>query len=55
MVHKLVGPDRLLYAMDYPYQYDPGEVDLVDSLPFGEEDMRKFYQSNAERLFRLAE
>lgn len=54
MVHKLVGPDRLLYAMDYPYQFDPDEVDLVDSLPFGEEEMRKFYQTNAERLFRLS-
>lgn len=55
LVHRLVGPDRLLYAMDYPYQYIPEEVDMVDALPFGEEEMRKFYQTNAERLFRLSQ
>lgn len=53
MVHQLIGIDHLLYAMDYPYQYLPEEVEMIDSLPFSEADMRKLYQTNAEQLFRL--
>ncbi len=52
-VHKVMGPDRLLYAMDYPYQYVPEEVRAQDALPMSDEDKRKFFQSNAERLFSL--
>jgi len=51
--HSLVGADRLLYAMDYPYQYVADEVRASDQLPLGPDDMKKFYQSNAEKLFSL--
>ncbi len=40
--------------MDYPYQYVPVEVKVQDTLPMSAEDKRKFFQSNAEKLFRLA-
>jgi len=53
-VHKVMGPDRLLYAMDYPYQYVPEEVKIQDALPMSDADKRKFFQSNAERLFSLS-
>ena len=53
-VHQVMGPDRLLYAMDYPYQYVPEEVKVQDALPMSAEDKRKFFQSNAERLFSLS-
>lgn len=53
MVHKLVGIDRMMYAMDYPYEYVLEEVEITDALPFSEAEMRKFYQTNAEQLFRL--
>jgi len=49
----VLGMDRVLYAMDYPYQYVPGEVDVTDSLPISAEDTRKLYQLNAERVFSL--
>src|SRR5262245_23657659 len=29
----VLGPDRVLYAMDYPYQYVPAEVSIQDGLP----------------------
>jgi 2,3-dihydroxybenzoate decarboxylase len=51
--HSLVGAERLLYAMDYPYQFVPDEVRVSDALPLGREDLKRFYQTNAEKLFSL--
>ncbi len=53
-VHAVQGPDRFMYAMDYPYQFVPEEVAVTDRLPMSDEDKRKFYQLNAERVFKLA-
>jgi len=52
-VHQVMGADRLLYAMDYPYQYVPEEVMEQDQLPLSAADKRLFFQGNAERLFSL--
>jgi 2,3-dihydroxybenzoate decarboxylase len=49
----VLGPDRVLYAMDYPYQFVPEEVTVTDELPISDADKRKLYQSNAERVFDL--
>ena len=48
-----MGVDRLMYAMDYPYQFIPEEVNVTDALPIGYEDLKAFYQTNAERVFKL--
>ena len=45
--------DRVLYAMDYPYQFVPEEVKVTDELPISDGDEGKLYQLNAERLFKL--
>jgi 2,3-dihydroxybenzoate decarboxylase len=50
----VLGVDRVLYAMDYPYQFVPEEVRITDSLPVSAEDKKKLYQTNAERVFALA-
>ena len=50
---QVLGVDRVMYAMDYPYQFVPEEVKVTDELPIGDEDKRKLYQLNAERVFRL--
>lgn len=50
---QVLGVDRVLYAMDYPYQYVPEEVQVTDNLPIPDEDKKKLYQTNAERVFRL--
>jgi 2,3-dihydroxybenzoate decarboxylase len=42
-----------MYAMDYPYQYVPDEVRLLDNMDMGEAQKRKFFQTNAETLFKL--
>ena len=50
----VLGPKRVLYAMDYPYQFVPEEVKVTDELPISESERKLLYQVNAERLFRLA-
>ncbi len=50
---QVLGVDRVLYAMDYPYQYVPDEVDVTDGLPISEEHRALLYQGNAERVFKL--
>ncbi len=49
----VLGPDRVLYAMDYPYQFVPEEVKVTDELPISDADKQKLYQLNAERVFGL--
>ena len=49
----MLGADRVMYAMDYPYQYVIEEVAVTDNLPIDAEEKRALYQSNAERVFRL--
>ena len=50
---EVLGGDRVLYAMDYPYQFVADEVSVQDQLPLGPADKKAFFQSNAERVFRL--
>jgi 5-carboxyvanillate decarboxylase len=49
----VLGMDRVLYAMDYPYQFDIDEVAASDNLPLSDNDKRKFFQVNAEHVFSL--
>ena len=49
----VVGVDRVLYAMDYPYQFVPEEVLVTDRLPISDADKEKLYQLNAQRVFSL--
>lgn len=51
---KNVGVDRVLYAMDYPYQYVPDEVRFMDEMTIPAADKKQFFQTNAERVFQLA-
>ena len=49
----VLGMDRVLYAMDYPYQYVPAEVEVYDGLSISADDKKMLYQTNAEKLFSL--
>jgi 5-carboxyvanillate decarboxylase len=53
-VQTVLGMDRVLYAMDYPYQFEPDEVAATDALPIGDADKKKLFQTNAERVFGLS-
>lgn len=50
---QVLGNDRVLYAMDYPYQFVPDEVVAMDRLPISDAEKKAFYQSNAETVFKL--
>jgi 2,3-dihydroxybenzoate decarboxylase len=50
-----LGVDRVLYAMDYPYQYEPDEVTATDNVQISKADKKKLFQTNAEKLFGLGE
>jgi len=49
----VIGVDRVLYAMDYPYQCPVEEVIALDAMDMPAEDKKKFFQTNAERVFKL--
>jgi 2,3-dihydroxybenzoate decarboxylase len=50
----VLGVDRVMYAMDYPYQYFVEEVAASDNIAGSLEDRTRFFQTNAERVFKLA-
>lgn len=49
----VVGADRVLYAMDYPYQYAPEEVTALDHMAMSAEHKKMFFQTNAEKVFGI--
>lgn len=50
---QVVGADRVMYAMDYPYEYAPEEVAMQDALPLVPAELKEFYEDNAVRTFGL--
>jgi 5-carboxyvanillate decarboxylase len=50
---EVVGADRVLYAMDYPYEYVTDEVRWQDDLPLTVAEKKRFFQTNAESVFGL--
>ena len=50
---EVLGEDRVMYAMDYPYQFVPEEVRVTDELAVSISTRQKIYQLNAEQVFRL--
>lgn len=50
---EVMGEDRVMYAMDYPYEYVADEVRMMDNLDIGDAQKKKFFQTNAERWFNL--
>jgi 2,3-dihydroxybenzoate decarboxylase len=50
---ELIGMNRVMYAMDYPYQHAIDEVIALDGLPMSDADKKKFFQTNAERVFNI--
>ncbi len=48
-----VGADRLLFALDYPFEEMEDGATWFDGVPISENDRLKIGRTNAQRLFRL--
>lgn len=52
-IHKVMGADRIIYAVDYPYLTHTGAREFLQNLPISQADREKIAHGNAEALFRL--
>ena len=52
-LQSVLGVERVLYAMDYPYLYEQSEATATDNVPITNADKKKLFQTNAEKLFAL--
>lgn len=50
---EFMGVDRVMYAMDYPYQHVLDEVIALDNMNMAPEIKKAFFQTNAERVFKI--
>jgi predicted TIM-barrel fold metal-dependent hydrolase len=50
---KWLGADRIMWAIDYPYEESGPATRFMDEAPIPDSDRRKIFHLNAERLFRL--
>lgn len=53
LAQSVLGVDRVMYAMDYPYEFEIDEVTMCDDIPMSDADKTKFFQTNAENVFSL--
>lgn len=51
--HALLGAERILYSIDYPYQSLDGARAFIDRMPVGEADRSLIAHGNAGRLLGL--
>lgn len=49
----VLGPERVLYAMDYPYQQSSDEVAAYDRLTISNEHKKMLMEGNARKVFNL--
>jgi predicted TIM-barrel fold metal-dependent hydrolase len=48
-----LGPDRIMWAIDYPYEESAPATRFMNEAPIPQADKEKIFHLNAERLFRL--
>jgi predicted TIM-barrel fold metal-dependent hydrolase len=48
-----MGMDRVMYAIDYPYQHAIEEVPMLDRMSISAADNTRFFQTHAETAFRI--
>jgi 2,3-dihydroxybenzoate decarboxylase len=50
---KVLGPDRILFGVDYPFASNSVGTDWLDAAPIDHEVRKKIYSENAKRVFHL--
>jgi 5-carboxyvanillate decarboxylase len=49
----VLGPDHVMWAIDYPYQQSDEAVAFLDSAQLDDEERAQIYHRNAERVFHI--
>ena len=52
-LHSAMGPDRVLFAVDYPAESSSLAVKSIESLSISNEDKEKIFHLNAEKLLKF--
>ena len=52
--NEALGPENILFAIDYPYQESVEAANFMNSSPLPEADNEKIAHGNAEKIFRIA-
>lgn len=52
-IHKVMGADRIVYSIDYPYLTMTGARAFLEQLDISQEDKEKIAYRNAEKLLRI--
>jgi uncharacterized protein len=52
-IHTVIGADRIIWSVDYPYLTMDGTREFITNLPVSEHDREKITHLNAEKLFTL--
>ena len=52
-LHSAMGPDRVLFAVDYPAESSSLAVKAIESLSISNEDKEKIFHLNTEKLLKL--
>jgi predicted TIM-barrel fold metal-dependent hydrolase len=52
-IYRVLGADRILYSIDYPYLTLTGARDFLESLPISQSDKEKIAHGNAETLLGI--
>jgi 5-carboxyvanillate decarboxylase len=50
---EVLGADNIMWAVDYPYQETHEAVRFMNDAPISDEDKKKIFHLNAERVFRI--
>lgn len=51
--HSALGPNNIMFAIDYPYQETEGAARFMQTAPLPEQDVEKIAHGNAERIFHI--
>jgi predicted TIM-barrel fold metal-dependent hydrolase len=49
-----LGVDRVMWAIDYPFQLTPASVAFLESAQLSDSEREQVAHRNAERIFRIA-
>ncbi|RUT42400.1 amidohydrolase [Pseudomonas sp. PAMC 29040] len=52
---ELLGADRIMFAIDYPFESSLESVDFLDTAPITDSDREKIAYRNAERVFGITQ